>query len=75
MPYDTRADTELRQNDTNAWNPAPFPPRTHPLPGSVSFCGFFLAFAFDSCGNLWKRSRSSVEFGWGESGDSLEILD
>lgn len=25
MPYDTRADTELRQNDTNAWNPAPFP--------------------------------------------------
>ena len=27
MPYDTRADTEVRQNDTNAWNPAPL---THP---------------------------------------------
>lgn len=32
MPYDTRADTEVRQNDTNAWNPAPFRPGLIPPP-------------------------------------------
>ncbi|KZC07517.1 hypothetical protein WN55_08288 [Dufourea novaeangliae] len=61
MPYDTRADTEVRQNDTNAWNPAPVllsrnstPRRSVPTPllRSDSSVGKFGRAGFDFLGGL-----------------------
>lgn len=64
MPYDTRADTEVRQNDTNAWNPVPFLPKLTPSTACIPLSAvrserwkfrvvFDSAFGFEKLRNRW----------------------